>query len=265
MIATLAFGAARGRVREARFVPRAGVPIDAACVVASGVRETLRALLGEPCALTIGEPVALDGEAWNRLTRDALVFAVPGRATDVAFVLGAGDARRLLQAAFGEDPGGGGGAWSALETGALERIVARCAVACDALCVERRGPPMLVEAALLPRPAAYFDVRIAAPLALTIGVGVLRELPEAPPALTLGPAVLAGLRAELRVVLGRGALPAARLLDLRQGSVVPLRTKVAGEGELNLAGQRIAFGTCGVRNGHAAFEVGSIAMRGDAP
>jgi len=265
MIAALAFGAPRGRVREARFVPRAGLPVDAACVVANGVREALRALLGEPCALTLGEPVALEAAAWSRLTRDALVFATPGRATDVAFVLAACDARRLLQAAFGEDPGTGAGAWSALETGALERIVARCAVACDALCVERRGAPSLVEAARLPRPAAYFDVRIAEPLALTIGVGILRELPEAPPALTLAPAALAGLRAEVRVVLGTGALPAAQLLDLRQGSVVPLRTKVAGAGELNLAGQRIAFGTCGVRNGHAAFEVGSIAMRGDAP
>jgi flagellar motor switch/type III secretory pathway protein FliN len=86
-------------------------------------------------------------------------------------------------------------------------------------------------------------------LALTIGVAVLRALPEAPPALTLAPAVLAGLRAEVRVVLGTGALPAAQLLDLRQGSVVPLRTKVAGEGELNLAGQRIAFGTAGCATG----------------
>lgn len=263
MIATLDF-VPHGRVRAARFVPRSGLPVDAACVVANGVREALRALLDDACAVTIGEPVALDATAWQRLTRDALVFATPGRATDVAFVLAARDARRLLQAAFGEELGEDAGPPSALETGAIARIIARCAIACDALCVERRGPTSLVEPAGLPRSVAYFDVRVAAPLGLTIGVGILRELPAAPPAVTLRPAALTEVGLEVRVVLGHGRLEAAQLLALRAGSVVPLRTKVAGEGELNLAGQRIAFGTCGVCNGHAAFEVRSIAMRGDA-
>ena len=49
----------------------------------------------------------------------------------------------------------------------------------------------------------------------------------------------------------------ARLLDLRPGSVVPLGTKGADDGELNVAGQRVAFGSCGVRNGRAAFQVRS--------
>jgi hypothetical protein len=261
----LAFGPARGRVRTPRFVPRAGVPIDAACVVANGVREALRALLGDACPVTLGEPVVLDAPAWSRLTGDALVFAAPGRATDVAFVIAARDARRLVQAAFGEDLAGGEPGWSALETGALERIVARCAVACDALCVERRGPASLVEAARLGRPVAYFDVRLGPPLGLCIGVGLLRELPEPPAVVTLAPAALASVGVDVRVVLGHAVLPLTEVLTLRTGSVVPLRTKVGGGGELNLAGQRIAFGSCGVRNGRAAFEVGSIAMRGDAP
>jgi hypothetical protein len=58
-------------------------------------------------------------------------------------------------------------------------------------------------------------------------------------------------------------LPAPRLLDLRVGSLVPLSTKVDGEGELKLAGQSIALGTCGARNGHSAFEVRAQTMRGD--
>jgi len=37
--------ASRGRVRRARFVPRPSLPVDAACVVANGVREALRTLL----------------------------------------------------------------------------------------------------------------------------------------------------------------------------------------------------------------------------
>src|ERR1700733_14559313 len=103
MIAALAFEPARGRIRQARFVRRPGLPVDAACVVANGVREALRTLLGESCAVTIGEPGALDAAAWRSLANDALLFATPGRATDVVFVLGARDARRLVQAAFGEE------------------------------------------------------------------------------------------------------------------------------------------------------------------
>jgi len=244
-------------------VPRASLPVDAACVVANGVREALRTLLGEACAVTIGEPVALDAAAWRSLAHNALLFATPGRATDVVFVLAPRDARRLVGAAFGEETAAEDGSWSVLEAGAVERIVARCANACDALCVERRGPTTSVDAARLPRSVAYFDVRVAAPVVLTIGVGILRELPETPPPATLTPAVLGGLGVDVRVILGRGTLTAPRLLDLRVGSLVALSTKVDGEGELKLAGQRIALGTCGVRNGHSAFEVRSQTMRGD--
>jgi hypothetical protein len=263
VIAALAFEPARGGVRRARFVRRPSLPVDAACVVANGVREALRTVLGEACSLTIGEPVALDAVAWRSLVQDALLFATPGRATDVVFVLATRDARRLVQAAFGEEAAAEDGSWSALEAGAIERIVARCAVACDALCVERRGPTSAVDAARVPRSVAYFDVRVAAPVALTIGVGILRELPETPPPTTLTPAALGGLCVDVRVILGYGTLPAPRLLDLRAGSLVPLRTKVDGEGELNLAGQRLALGTCGVRNGRSAFEVRSQTLRGD--
>jgi flagellar motor switch/type III secretory pathway protein FliN len=268
VIADLTFAGARGGVRRARFVPRANVPVDAACVVANGVREALRTLLGETCTVTLGEPVALDAPAWRAIAGDALLFATPGRATDVIFVLTHRDARRLVHAAFGEDAtpesASADGAWSALESGAIERIVARCANACDALCVERRGPTALVDAALVPRSVAYFDVRVAAPVALTIGVGIVRELPTAAPAGALRTGILGSVEVDVRVVLGRGTFSAPRLLELQVGTVVPLGTKVAGEGELNLAGQRLAFGTCGVRNGRSAFEVESVAMRGDA-
>jgi flagellar motor switch/type III secretory pathway protein FliN len=262
-MAALSFEAARGGVRRARFVPRPSLPVDAACVVANGVREALRTLLGEACAVTIGEPVALDAAAWRSLAHGALLFATPGRATDVVFVLAARDARRLVRAAFGEDIAAGDGSWSALEAGAVERIVARCATACDALCVERRGPTSAVDAARIPRSVAYFDVRVAAPLELTIGVGILRELPEPPPAATVTAATLGGVGLHVRAILGRGTLSLPRLLGLRVGSLVALSTKVDGQGELNLAGQRIALGTCGVRNGHAAFEVRAQTMRGD--
>ena len=255
MIAALTFDPPRDGIRRARFVPRPNLPVDAACVVANGIREALRTLLGETCAVTLGEPVALDAAAWRNLTQDALLFATPGRVTDVVFVLAGRDARRLVQAAFGEEPVADGAAWSALESGAIERIVTRCASACDALGAERRGPTSAVEAAQLPRPAAYFDVRIAAPIAFTIGVGILRELSETPPARMLSLDALADVPIDIHVLLGHGRITVPSLLALQPGTVVHLRTKVAGEGELNLAGQRIALGTCGVRHSRSAFEV----------
>ncbi len=264
MIAALAFTAAGpGRVRRAVFVRRPRIPLDAACVVANGVRESLRTMLGEGCTVALGEPVALDAAAWSILIRDAHVFATPGRATDVAFVLGRRDARTLVDAAFGE-AASHRGATSALEHSAVERIVARCANACDVLCAERRGPTRAVDAAQLPQCAAFFDVRVTAPVRFTLGVGLLRELPDAEPAPLLSPAALRAVPLTARVVLGWGQITARRLLELRPGDLVPLGTKVADEGELNVAGQRVAGGICGAIRGRAAFVVRSLPSRGDA-
>lgn len=263
MIATLAFEPARERVRRARFVPAPGLPVDAACVVANGIREGLRTLLGEACSVAIGEPVALDAAAWRALTRDALLFATPGAATDVVFVLPLRDARRLVAAAFGEAEAGERAGWSALEAGAAERIVARCANACDVLCAERRGPTRSTESAQIPRAVAAFDVRVTAPLTFTLAVGILRALPEAPPGPPLGAAVLDDVPLEVRAVLGHGTLALPQLLALRAGDVVRLATKVADAGELKVGGKRIALGTCGLRSGRAAFEVRSAILRGD--
>jgi hypothetical protein len=262
VIAALTF-AAGGGVRPARFVPHADVPLDAACVVANGVREALRAVLGERCAVRLGEPVALDPGAWRALVADALVFAQPGRATDVAFVLARRDARRLVDAAFGEE-GSPHGQWSALEHQAVERIVGRCAPAADVLCVERQGPARAVDPARLPACAAYFDVRVSEPIRLILGVGLLRALPPTPPAATLAPAVVGDLALKVRAILGSGCVPAARLLDLRIGDVVMLGTKVADTGELKVGAQRIAGGVCGTRRGWAAFAVRTVDTRGDA-
>lgn len=263
MIRSLAFEPSLARVRRARFVGRPNVPLDAACVVANGVREALRPLIGE-VALTIGEPVAVEAPAWRGLVRDAFAFVAPGRVTDVIFTIGRRDARTLVQAAFGETGGGHDGLWSPLEGGALERIVGRCAAAALALCGERKGPVRAVVKDEIPPFVAFFDVRIAAPVALTVGIGMTRDLPAPVPVAALGSAALGHVKAGVRVVLGRGFVPASSFLGLRVGDRVPLVTKVDGEGELNVAGQRIALGRCGVVHGHAAFEIRSISMGGDA-
>jgi len=53
VIADARFGVPQSGVRRLRFVPRASIPVDAACVVANGIRETLRELLGEGCELDL--------------------------------------------------------------------------------------------------------------------------------------------------------------------------------------------------------------------
>ncbi len=264
MIAALAFEPALRRVRRARFVPRASLPLDAACAIARGLHDALQSTLGAACAVTLGEPVALAAMSWRSLAAQALAFVLPGRDTDVVFVLARRDARALIAAAFGEELAPHDASWTELEAGAVERIMARAAPACDVVCGERRGPVRAVDPAHLAPCADFFDLRVAAPVRLTIGIGIARSVAPPAPIRTLAPLTLGAIPLEVRVVLGRGVIAASRLLDLRVGEIVTLRTKVAGEAELNVAGHGIALGSCGVLKGRAAFDVQSTRMRGDA-
>jgi flagellar motor switch/type III secretory pathway protein FliN len=263
MTAVMTFERTGARVRRARFVRTANVPIDAACLVANGIRETLRALAGAPVEATLGEPVALDGRAWRALTHDALTFVTPGRTTDAVMVVARGDAHRLVQAAFGEDAPRTVHAWTPLELRAAERIAARCAGALEPLCAERRGPTRAVDPAALAPCAALFDVRVGAPFAVTIGIGITHAPPAPPSPVVLGMSGLARVSLDVRAVFGRGSIAAPRLLELRAGDVVVLDTKVDGEGELKVGNQRVARGICGVVNGLRVFHVRSVTVRGD--
>ena len=102
MIAEAEFGPAAGGVRELRFRTRSSIPLEAACVVANGLRETLRELFGEACELVVGEPASLPADAWRVVSRDALLFLTRGRQTDIVLVIPRADARRLVLRAFGE-------------------------------------------------------------------------------------------------------------------------------------------------------------------
>ena len=264
-IADAAFGARAGRVRRMRFVPRASIPVEAACVVANGIRETLRELFGEACELVLGEPAALDAAAWSVLARDALLFLSRGRQPDIVLVLPHRDARRLVLRAFGEGDAPGAaplpdGACSALELHALERIAARCAVAFDPLCAERRGGSRAVGAHDVPACAAYFDVRVHAPVPLTLGIGIVRDLPDPGPSGALAPSALDSVAVEARAVFAEGIVDAAAFVRLRPGDVVALSTKVGAPASLNLGGRRLATGVPGVVASRTAFLVHDVAM-----
>ncbi len=104
MIADLAFGRADAAgVRPARFVPRASIPIAAACLVANGLRETLRELFGERCELTHrrtrGDRTRGLGTA---LARRSLLCDVRTANGHRVRRSNARDARALVLRAFGE-------------------------------------------------------------------------------------------------------------------------------------------------------------------
>jgi flagellar motor switch/type III secretory pathway protein FliN len=258
MIAGATFGPASGRVRPLRFARRSSIPLGAACVVASGIRETLRELLGDACEVVLGEPTAIGPEAWSVLTRDALLFLTRGRQTDIVLVLPKRDARRLVRRAFGEPaphdaPELPDAACSVLEGHALERIAARCAAAFDPLCAERRGASQPVATPEAPACVAYFDVRVHAPIALTLGIGIVRDLPDPGPAGSLPPGILDTVDLELRAVFAEGTIDAAAFVALRAGDIVKLNTKVGAPGSLNVDGHRVASGVAGVIASRNAF------------
>ena len=258
MIAELTFGPAHEGVRRVRFVPRVSIPLQAACLVANGLRETLRELLGERCELVLGEPAAIDPNAWALLAADAFLFLTRGRQTDIVLVLPHADARRLVLRAFGEGDALPEGACTALEVHALERIASRCAVAFDPLCAERLGASRAVAAREVPQCAAYFDVRVHAPVPLTLGIGIVRDLPDPGPSGSLPPAALEGVPVRGRVVLGSGTIAAAAVANLRRGDVVMLDAALEAQARLTLGGRTYACGTCGVAAGRSAFLVGEV-------
>jgi flagellar motor switch/type III secretory pathway protein FliN len=270
MIADADFEPRRGGVRRLRFAPRASIPIEAACVVANGVRETLRELLGEACELVLGAPAVLALDAWPVLARDALLFLTRGRQTDVVLVLPRPDARRLVLRAFGEaDARGETGlpdaACSALELHALERIAARCARAFDPLCAERRDACRAVGLNEIPPCVAYFDLRLTAPIALTLGIGIVRDLPEPGPAGALSAALLEEVTVEARAVFAEGTIDAASFVRLCPGDVVKLDTTIGAPAFLRLGDRRLAAGTPGAVRSRTALLVHDVALGAHHP
>jgi len=107
---------------------------------------------------------------------------------------------------------------------------------------------------------AYVDVRVQAPVALTLGIAVARDLPDPGPSGSLAASVLDRIGVEACVVFAEGTISAASFLALRPGDVVALATKVGGPASLNVAGRRLASGVAGVVASHRAFFVHDVAL-----
>jgi flagellar motor switch/type III secretory pathway protein FliN len=259
VIAAARFAPARGRVRPLQFVPRAAFPIAAACAVARAVEASLRELLGA-CELTVGEPAAVSRAAWAELTRDALLVVRRGRPADAVLVIPPADARRLVLYAFGEGAAPhAAGACSALERQALERIAARCAEAFAPVCEGPSPPAVRVPPDEVPPCAVYVDLRVRAPIAVTVGVGLTRDLPDPPPGAALDAGSLDDVTLQARAVFAEGMMDAVEFVRLRPGHVVRLDTKVGAAASLNVGGTRLAGGVVGAVGSRTAFLVHDVA------
>jgi hypothetical protein len=260
VIADAHFGAPCDGVRPLRFVPRSSIPLEAACMVANAIRETLHELFGEPCELVVGEPAALRPGAWTALAHDALLFLTRGRQTDIVLVIPRDDARRLVLRGFGEPDDEPAAAWacSTLEARAIERIAARCASAFDPLCAERRSPSRPIVAAEAPACTAYFDVRVQAPVTLALGVGIVRELPDPGPSGRLTARALSTVALNARAVAARRPLDARTFVSLVVGGTLVFDASLDAA-TLEIGNVCVARSVAGSSGGRAALRVEHLA------
>jgi flagellar motor switch/type III secretory pathway protein FliN len=243
-----------GRVRAVRFAPRSSLPVSAACVVANGVRETLSALLAAPVFLRLLAPVVPDARGWSAIRAGALIFRVRGPVCDAAFVLRPDDALALASSAFGEEPGGSRNL-SAVEQEVLVRALRGIAGSLAPVCGRELSP--LERILDIDGYMTYFELLVERPAAARIGVALSRDpVSRASGSLRLDD--LGSVEIEVRAEFASGTLSAAAFLDLRPGTIVPMKTRVGEPGLLKIGGAVLARGECGALGERSAMIVTAV-------
>jgi len=238
------------------------LPVSAACVVASSVRETLTALFGEPVALKLYEPVIPTPAAWRAIGRDATIYRVRTAGADAAVIVRPADASALAAAAFGERERG------ALELSAIERTVLARTVQAIALqfgpiCGNGAHEAVLEAQADLCGYATFFELQIERPVNARVGIALRRDpVPEPHPG--VGFEDVMDLAVGLRVCIDVGRFPAVDVGALEPGAILPVPTG-ALRGALRLAGRTLATGECGVYGRHYALAVDRTPPGRDLP
>ena len=244
------------------FQERSMLPVSAACVVASGVRETLASLFGEPVALKLYEPVIPAPSAWHAIARDATMFRVRATGAEAAVIVRSADASALAAAAFGERESRGA-ALSAIERTVLTRTVQAIALQFGPICGPVPETPVH-EAELDPSGfATYFELQIERPVSARIGVA-LRQDPMPQPQPGIGFDDVMDLPVELCVRVEVGRFRASNVAALERGTVLPVGAG-ALRGTLLLAGRTLAAGECGVYGQHYALAIDRTPTGRDAP
>jgi hypothetical protein len=239
------------RIRSLTFEDRSMLPVSAACVVASAVRETLGTLFGEAVALKLYEPTIPKPAAWSAIVREANVYRVRCATADAAVIVRSEDASALAAAAFGEREVRAS-ALSALERTVLERSVRAIAMQFGPIC----GAAAELAVDLQPDMRAfstYFELQLERPVRARIGIALSQDpLPESNPGFT--PDDLLDLDVELAVHVDIGAYSAVHIGALEPGALLPLPLGTL-RGTLLLAGRPLAVGECGVHGRYYALAV----------
>lgn len=245
------------RIREARFRERSTLPIAAACLVASGVREALAAILTAPVAVRLLEPVIPSPQAWPAIARGAALYRIGGSASDAVIVLRAADAAALAAAVFGERAGDASlqRPLSPIEGDVLDRTVASVVGAFAAVCGERESFERVQSVCGC---VTYFEMLVEEAVEARIGVALSRD-PAPERHGTLGVGDLGGLPFEPTVRIELAAASAADVARLTVGAVLPLAPSRGLSARLALGERTLARGTCGVRGGRYALAIESVA------
>lgn len=242
------------RVRAVRFQRRSALPVSAACVLANGVRETLSALLAAPVSLRLLAPVVPSAHAWSAICAGALIFGVRGPVCDAAFVLRPDDALALASSAFGEEPGGARNL-SAVEQEVLVRALRGIAGSLAPVCGRELSP--LERILDIGGYATYFELLVERPAAMRIGVALSRD-PVSRASGSLRLEDLGSVEIEVCAEFASGTLSAAAFLDLRPGTIVPMKTRVGEPGLLKIGGAVLARGECGALGERSAMIVTAV-------
>jgi flagellar motor switch/type III secretory pathway protein FliN len=246
---------AGGRIlRELTFSVRSTFPLQAACLVANGLREQLTRLLAYDFELDLVEPTLVCAQARRVLFASALVYRVRGRLCDAFIVLRATDARRLVAAAFGEAERPERDPLSEIERTTLERIIAAVAPLCAPLCGQpgavTREPSERAEI----ESVTYFEVRTSGALSVAIGFALTRD-----PAEEVGSRLalddLLDVKLEGTVECARGSIGVPAFAGLDAQTTLALETQLEAPGSLRFGDVLVARGICGAVEGRSTFVV----------
>lgn len=253
----LAFDAPSGkRVREARLVERSSLPLSAACMVASAVREALSSIVNAPVAARLLEPVIPSPPAWAAIACGAALYRTRGSVADAAIVFRPPDAAAIAAAVFGERAGElmpPQRPLSPIEREVLDRTASAIAGTLNAVCGSRERES-LERVATISGYVSYFEIVVEQAVDARIGIALSSE-PAPEPHGALDVADLAAVALSPAVRIDLESADAAALANLTKGALLHLPRDFRGR--LTLAGRTLARGVCGMRAGRMAFAVES--------
>ncbi len=253
MIANLRFD----RAGTPRFEPATNVRLATVCNVANTVTEHLARLLDCPVSIDLFEPVVVPLGAQPALFANATLFLARARRSDLLMVIRDRDARRLVACAFGlETDALSGRDLSAIEERVLAKIASEVSHLCAALTGEIRTVERAHGAVDAYDCATYFELRLAPPVDVVIGLGLAKD-PVAASDVRIGPSALEPVGIQLRAQLGRTRVAARTVMALRVGTVVTFDAALDEPAALLAGNTVVAQGECGVRNGKIAFHISS--------